>query len=282
MVRETFRRNLRAAIHIQPATMNRLAAHWSEYAMEATCLALFMISAAGTATLLQHPASPLAGWSNAPLLQRIPMGLAMGLTNAALVYSPLGARSGAHMNPAVTLTFLRLRKIAPVDAAGYVVAQFVGGFAGIALATFALGGLPAHPAVNYVATVPGSAGAVIAFGAEALMSFLLMVLVLRMANTPGLARFTGAGASLLVATYIVVEAPFSGMSLNPARTFASNVLASMWSTLWVYFVAPPLGMLLASEWYLRRSQQVPVRCAKLHHPRSVRCIFHCRHEEPAA
>jgi aquaporin Z len=262
--------------------MNRLAVHWPEYAIEATCLALFMVSAAGVATLLQHPASPFAGWSSAPLLQRVPMGVAMGLTNAALVYSPLGARSGAHMNPAVTLTFLRLRKIAPVDAAGYVVAQFIGGFAGIGIGTVAFAGLPAHPAVNYVATVPGSEGAAVAFAAELTISFLLMMAVLRMTNTPRFARFTGVGASLLVALYIVLEAPFSGMSMNPARTLGSNVLASMWSTLWIYLIAPPAGMLLAGEWYSRRYGHAPVRCAKLHHTTSVRCIFHCHHHQERA
>lgn len=261
--------------------MNRLALHWPEYAIEATCLALFMVSAAGVATLLQHPASPFSGWSTAPMLQRIPMGVAMGLTNAALVYSHLGARSGAHMNPAVTLTFLRLRKIAPVDAAGYVLAQFLGGFAGIWLATFAFAGLPAHPSVNFVATVPGSAGVVAAFAAELTMSFVLMTTVLRMTNTPRLARFTGAGASLLVAIYIVFEAPFSGMSMNPARTFGSNLLASMSSSLWIYLIAPPAGMLLAGEWYSRRNGHAPVRCAKLHHASSARCIFYCHHQEPA-
>lgn len=260
--------------------MKRLAVHWPEYAIEATCLAIFMISAAGMATLLQHPSSPIAGWSAAPLLQRVPMGVAMGLTSAALIYSPLGARSGAHMNPAVTLTFLRLRKIAPVDAAGYVLAQFAGGLAGIAIATWALAGLPAHPAVNYVATTPGRAGPAIAFAAEMAISFFLMSVVLRMSNTPQLARFTGIGASLLVGAYIIVEAPFSGMSMNPARTLGSNVFASMLSTLWIYFIAPPAGMLLAGEWYTRRHGHSRVRCAKLHHADSVRCIFHCGHKEP--
>ena len=146
--------------------MQSFRAHWPEYAIEATCLGLFMISAAGMATLLQHPSSPFAGWSTTPLLQRLPMGVAMGVTSSLLIYSPLGARSGAHMNPAVTLTFLRLRKIAAVDAAGYVIAQFAGGLAGIAVATWILGGLPAHPNVNYVATVPGRDGPAIAFAAE--------------------------------------------------------------------------------------------------------------------
>ncbi len=99
--------------------MRGTPSHWPEYVSEAMCLGLFMMSAAGFATLLQHPVSPLSAWSVSPLAQRIPMGVAMGLTAAALIYSPLGGRSGAHMNPALTLTFLRLGKVAPADAVGW-------------------------------------------------------------------------------------------------------------------------------------------------------------------
>ena len=261
--------------------MKAASTHWPEYAIEAICLGLFMVSAASAATLIQHPASPLAGWSGSPFAGRVAMGIAMGLTCVALIYSPFGARSGAHMNPAVTLTFLRLGKIAPRDAAGYVAAQFAGGFAGIAAATWLLDGLPADPSVNYVATVPGTGGAVVAFAAEVVISFLMMSLVLGMSNTPRLARFTGIGAGVLVASYIIVEAPLSGMSMNPARTLGSNTLASAVSSLWIYFTAPPLGMLLAADRYVRRHGAARVRCAKLHHPSSVRCIFTCGHQEPS-
>ena len=97
--------------------------HWPEYASEALCLGLFMLSAASFATLLQHPASPLALAHRSGWTARLPMGVAMGLTLVAIVYSPLGGRSGAHMNPAVTLTFLRLGKVALALAAGYIAAQ---------------------------------------------------------------------------------------------------------------------------------------------------------------
>ena len=135
--------------------MNIPDRHWPEYGIEALCLGLFMLSAATFATLLQHPGSPLSGWNLAPAVQRIPMGVAMGLTAAALIYSPLGQRSGAHMNPALTLTFLRLGKIKPIDALGYVAAQFAGGAAGIAAAVWLLQGLPADPSVNFIVTMPG-------------------------------------------------------------------------------------------------------------------------------
>jgi aquaporin Z len=256
--------------------MQRIPSHWPEYASEALCLALFMLSAAAAATALQHPASPLAGWDATPLVKRLPMGLAMGLTAIALIYSPPGMRSGAHMNPAVTLTFLRLGTIAPPDAAAYIAAQFAGGILGIAAGTWLLAGLPADPSVNYVATLPGDGGIRLAFVAELVMSFGMMSLVLVMSNRPRLARFTGAAAGLLVAVYITLEAPLSGMSMNPARTLGSNLLASSASTLWIYFTAPTLGMLLAGECYVRWPGGAVVRCAKLHHSDSPSCIFGCR------
>jgi aquaporin Z len=213
---------------------------------------------------------------------RVPMGVAMGATAIAIVYSPLGRRSGAHINPAMTLTFWRLGKVRAIDAASYVAAQFGGGVIGILAATRVLGGLPAHPAVNYVATVPGSSGPFVAFIAEALISFFMMLMVLIVSNTPRLARFTGVCAGILVAVYITFEAPLSGMSMNPARTLGSALLSHTGRSLWIYFTAPPVGMLLAAELFVRTLGAGRVRCAKLHHTSSARCIFRCGYLETPA
>ena len=78
-----------------------------------------------------------------------------------------------------------------------------------------------------------------------------------------------------MATPITLEAPLSGMSMNPARTFGSALSAQVWTALWVYFLAPPLGMLLAAELYVRWHGVHRVLCAKLHHHNTRRCIFHC-------
>jgi len=244
-----------------------------------------MVSAAGFASLLRHPSSPLASTvaALAPAsLQRLPMGIAMGLTAATIIYSPLGRRSGAHMNPAVTVAFLRLGKIAAHDAAAYVAAQFVGGVAGIVAATWLLRGLPAHPAINYIATVPGPPGAAAAFAAEAVMSFGMMLMVLSTSNVRRLARFTGALAGVLIAIYISVEDPLSGMSMNPARTLGPALLAHTARSLWIYFTAPLLGMLLAAEVYVRTLGSDRVQCAKLHHRAGAPCIFRCRFMENPA
>jgi aquaporin Z len=262
--------------------MDTRTTHWCEYATEAACLGLFMASAASFATLLRHPISPLSsivGSTAWPFVGRMPMGVAMGLTAAAIIYSPLGQRSGAHMNPAVTLTFLRLGKVAAHDAAGYVAAQFVGGAAGILAVTWILRGLPGDPSVNYVATVPGPAGPFAAFVAESAISFGMMLTVLSVSNTPRLARFTGMCAALLVAVYITIEDPLSGMSMNPARTLGPALLAHTGRSLWIYFTAPPLGMLVAAELFVRRHGRRGVRCAKLHHPADGPCIFRCGYME---
>jgi aquaporin Z len=110
-------------------TVAALGAHWPEYLCEALGLGLFMISAGTFGTLLFGAASPLAG--SDPLLVRFWMGVAMGATAIALIYSPLGRRSGAHLNPATTLTFFRLGKIEGADAFWYTVAQCLGGIGGV-------------------------------------------------------------------------------------------------------------------------------------------------------
>lgn len=257
------------------AMLDAIRKHWIEYVIEAAGLGVFMLAACLFGALLEHPASPVRQALADSLARRVLMGMAMGLTAIAIVYSPWGQRSGAHLNPAVTLTFLRLGKVERSDALFYVLAQFVGGVAGVLIASALLRSVLANPAVNYVATLPGESGFAVAFGAEVVITFVLMFTVLTVSNRAKLARFTGLFAGALVATYITLEAPLSGMSLNPARTFASAAVGNIWTALWIYFTAPPLGMLLAAEVYLRLAGAHQVFCAKLHHHNDQRCIFRC-------
>lgn len=259
------------------------AATWSAYLIECICLALFMVSAAIWATALQHPASPFATWVSPGFSQRVLMGIAMGATAVVLIYSPMGARSGAHMNPALTLAYWRLGKMEARDVVGYIVGQFAGGTIGILAALVVLRGLPADASVNYVATVPGAWGWTAAFGAESAIAFLMMMLVLTCTSRPALTRFTGVCAGIFVALCIAVEAPLSGMSMNPARTLGTNVLAGATGSLWIYFIAPTLGMQLAAlvfSTFIARRVRTPrsitsVGCPRLYHPSHVPCRFGC-------
>lgn len=265
--------------HRPMVMLDALRRHWPEYLMEAAGLGLFMIAASLFAALLDHPASPVAQAIGAPLPRRVLMGTAMGLTAVGLIYSPWGRRSGAHLNPAVTLTFLRLGRVAGWDAAFYVVAQFAGGAAGLLAAGSLARGVLGHPSINWVATMPGERGASVAFAAETAISLGLMAVVLATSSAPRLAPFTGLFAGALVATFIVLEAPLSGMSMNPARSTASALWAHAPTALWIYFLAPSLGMLAAAELHARRGRGVP--CAKLHHDAARRCIFRCGYRVPA-
>jgi aquaporin Z len=247
--------------------------HWPEYAIEAALLGLFMVSACGFTVLLEHPRSPAHLAIPDPILRRVLMGLAMGVTAIALIYSPWGKRSGAHFNPATTLTFYRLGRVRRHDAIAYLGAQFIGGALGVLAASLALGGLIADQATRFAATLPGPRGVPAAFAAELVITFGLMSVILHVSNHPTRAHLTGLCAGALVALYITVEAPLSGMSMNPARTLASALFTRDWTALWVYFTAPPLGMLLAAELYVRRRGTDAVFCAKLHHRNAQRCIF---------
>src|SRR5437660_5304871 len=140
-----------------------MRAHWPEYAIEAAGLGLFMVSACVFGTLLEHPASPVVVALPDPLTRRALMGVAMGVTAVALIYSPWGRRSGAHFNPATTLTFWRLGKVETRHAVAYATAQVIGGLGGVLVAASVLGGLLAHPDVRYVTTMPGTGGAPVAF-----------------------------------------------------------------------------------------------------------------------
>src|SRR5437867_10000203 len=227
--------------------INALKRHWPEYLMEAAALGIFMISACLFGILLEHPDSPVRRLIADPFLRRVLLGFAMGLTAITIIYSPWGKQSGAHMNPSVTRTFFRLGKISGWDTVFYVLSQFMGGVTGVLLVGGGSGRLITNPAVSYVVTVPGPGGWAQAFAAEAMISFVLFTVILAVSNHPRLSVFTGLFAGALVATFITFEAPISGMSMNPARSLGSAVPAQVWSDLWIYFTAPPLGMLLAAE-----------------------------------
>lgn len=259
-----------------------LTSHWPEYLIEALGLCVFMISACSFVSLVEYPASSVRQAVADPLQRRALVGLAMGLTAVAIIYSPWGMRSGAHLNPALTTVYALLGKVAPRDALFYIAFQFMGGIAGVLLARTLLGdAVVGSAAVHYVVTRPGVYGTGAAFAAEFAISFGLMTLVLTCSNRPRYNRYTGLFAGGLIALYITFEAPLSGMSMNPARSLGSAVSAREWGALWVYFSAPLAGMLLAAVAYCRTHGGGSILCCKLHHDNGQRCIFRCRYHRGA-
>ena len=187
-------------------------------------------------------------------VRRALIGLAMGATAVALIYSPWGRRSGAHMNPAVTLTFWRLGRVRPDDALWFIAAQFAGGLLGVLAVLALFGERFAAPPVALRRDPAHARRRASRSSLEFLISFGLMLTVLGFSSRARLAPYTGLAAGALVALYIALEAPYSGMSMNPARSFASAAPAGLWADLWIYFVAPPLGMWTAAAMHsLRRA-----------------------------
>ncbi|MBA2479973.1 MAG: aquaporin [Planctomycetes bacterium] len=260
--------------------LTALRKHWPEYLMEAFGLFAFMIGAGTFTTLFDYPGSPVHQAIPSEFLRRVLLGLLMGLVTAGIIYSPWGKRSGAHINPAVTIAFYRLGKIAPWDAAFYVIFQFAGAILAPIVLLLVLGGPFAHAKVHYAATVPGPEGVYVAFVAEFIITFVLMLVALCAINTKKLEHWTGACIAALIALYIAIEAPFSGMSMNPARSVGSAVTAHMWMGMWLYLIAPTLAALLATEIYMRVRRSEVTGCVKLYHDHSARCIFCDYHEGP--
>lgn len=250
-----------------------LRQHWPEYLMETGEMSLYLFCTCLFATLMQHPGSPVRHFVASGIGRRALLGLAIGATVVALIMSPWGKQSGGHLNPAMTFTYYRLGKIAPWDAVFYGLAQFLGATGGIAMATLLLRGAPGNGAVRYAVTAPGRYGPTVAFVAELVISFVLMITILIATNHQRLAPYTPYFVGALYALNITFEMPLSGMSMNPARTFGPAAYAGYWHTLWIYFLAPTAGMLGAAAGFVRARHGAPPFCAKLHHANNKRCIF---------
>jgi aquaporin Z len=250
-----------------------LRRHWPEYLMEAAALGIFMVSAGVFTTLFDLPGSPFISAFPSPLARRALVGVAMGTTAMGLIYSPWGRRSGAHMNPAITLTFLSLGKIPRWDALYYCVFQCLGGLAGVFLTAAALGPWFTDPPVDFVVTVPGPAGDLKAFIAEASISMIMMGMIVWVSNRKPLAPFTGILAGILIFVFVSFESPISGFGMNPARTLASALPSNTWTAFWIYAAAPLLGMGLAAQCYVATKGVESVHCCKLHHRTTRPCIF---------
>jgi aquaporin Z len=264
--------NSSAEIHTLTALFQR---HWRLYVDEGVELAIFMISACFFSVWLFDPAFPALHLLPGSAVRRLLMGISMGATAILIIRSPMGKRSGAHFNPAITLTYFRLGKIDKWDAGFYVVSQFIGGIFGVGLSALCLRGSLAVPTVDYAVTVPGWGGTAAAFCAEYFMAALLMLVVLWFSNRPQLAQYTSYLVGVLIVFYVFVFAPVSGFSINPARTTGSAVFANVWTAVWLYFVAPPFGMMTSAELYLRIYGMESVLCAKLHPDPSYPCPFLC-------
>ena len=223
--------------------------NWIHYLQEALGLAIFMISACFFGAMLEAKNSALHLAIHSSFARTIIMGVLMGTTALFIFYSPWTSPSGSQINPAVTLSFLRMGKMCPWDVLFFILFQIVGGVLAVYVMQLILRGKLVSPPVNSVATVP-AAGRVAALITEFLIAFITMTMVTFTSHHEKLKNYTRIFAGCLVCTWVIVAGPISGFGMNPARSFASALPANIWTAFWIYLFAPIAGMLLATEFFV--------------------------------
>lgn len=168
---------------------------------------------------------------------------------ALIAASPLGKLSGAHINPAVTLGFWGLGRLSPLDAAGYVSAQLVGGLAG-ALAGRALIPAPTAASIGGAVTHPSVSSAA-ALALEGGLTAALITLIFTFVSSERLAAWTPLAIAPPLLVVIWLASPWTGASLNPARSEGPALAFADLRDLWIYFVAPSAaGLAVGLLWRL--------------------------------
>ena len=197
-------------------------------------------------------------------LRRLMTGFLFGSTGALIAISPLGKESGAHINPVVSFSFWLMGKFPGRYAAGYMIAQMIGAVIG-ALPLLAWGAM--GRSVDFGATMPGKGfGIAEALAGEIITTFALVAGLFFFIRHRKIRNLTPALFPVLYAVMVFLEAPVSGTSTNPARSFAPALIAGTWPSWWVYWIGPFLGGLLAVAAYrFTWLRNIEIEVAKLYH-----------------
>jgi aquaporin Z len=247
--------------------------HFPEYACELAGTAIMMLIGVGAITFIWHTGSPMISLIPSEGLRRLVTGCLFAGGATLVVLSPIGQRSGGHLNPAVTLAFWWKGQITTFDAWAYVLAQVLGALLGVAVVAAIAG--EAAQSVQLGLTAPGEGFSLwLVFVAETLITFALVFLIFFSVNNQRFAPHTPYLAGSLVAFLVFVEAPISGTSLNPARSLAPALMMHHAADQWIYLVAPLIGALIAVKVFgLVVAKVDQGGCAKLYHTERYRCIF---------
>jgi aquaporin Z len=253
--------------------------HWREYLMEASELGVLMFFTCLFGTVLYSGASPVSRLGISFTEKAALMGLSVAATTFLIIRSPFGRRTGAHFNPAITLTYFYLGRVHRWDTLNYIAAQFCGAMAGVFVAHLVLGDRLSGPPVCYMITIPGRYGEFIAFAVEFALAATLFGVVLLTSNRWPLARFSPFMVAGITVFYYAFFPAISGFSVNPARSLSSALFAQIWWGIWIYVAAPWLGMMAAAVAYIRSVGSEHLYCAKIFHDLRTPCPFNCRFYE---
>ncbi|UHG94778.1 MIP/aquaporin family protein [Spirosoma oryzicola] len=223
--------------------------HWPNYVAEAMGVSLFMIGSCCTAVLLHHPDSPVRQFlGESKLWRRTIQAVIMGLVLLVINHNPAGKKSGSLINPAITLSYRYSGKISTVDTVWYILFQCTSAVICGFIVYQLLEKWYSHPDVNYnlSAPRPETGGWPVAFLAEFIISSLLIFVSLLSLHSKKFRKLSSSFGVGLIMLYIIFEAPFSGMSTNPARSLGTAAGALDFHHYWIYVVAPCSAMLLTT------------------------------------
>jgi aquaporin Z len=237
--------------------------HWAEWAGEFAGTAVLLLVGLSGLFLNFAPGSAVAAVLPSESVRLLLTGLILGATGLLVTVSPLGRRSGAHLNPSVSLAFWRRGHMHPSDLIGYVIAQCAGAIVGTLAARLCWGA--GAKALDLGATRPGHGISTVAAAAiEALLTFILISGILLAVSSPRTARWTPLVAWGLVALLVWQGGAWTGASLNPARSLAPALLAPFTAGLWAYIAGPLAGSLVAVALF-GTVTRLQTRTAKLFH-----------------
>jgi aquaporin Z len=198
----------------------------------------YLAEVLGTFTLVFIGATAVVAWGGGSGGGSV-APFAFGIALLAALYA-FGGTSGGHFNPLVSLVMFLDRRMNAREVIPYWIAQFVGAVLG----ALALLLMSSSDDVAKAATVPGSHGVRGAFFAELFCSALFMVVILVVTKSEASKStvYVAIGLTLLAIHFAIV--PFSGSSVNPARSFGTALIGNRWTDFWIYILAPPIGAIL--------------------------------------
>jgi aquaporin Z len=182
------------------------------------------------------------------------IAIAFGFAVVAMAYA-IGGISGCHINPAVTIGVLVAGKIEMKDAVGYIVAQCIGAILAAAVLFLIVSGRPEYQLGEYGLGAngwgPGYLGEynmLSAFVIETVMTFLFLFVILAVTSKFGNGTMAGLAIGITLVLIHLVAIPVTGTSVNPARSLGPALFAGgkALAQLWLFFVAPILGAVLAA------------------------------------